>query len=349
MKKGRKLFNREERKEILEKTGFRCAHCGKKIDEDDMTVEHIFPFSKGGDNSEFNLTALCDKCNADKSNFVYSVEAYYKYILPEYMLEYVHNFIHLKGKLINSEQVLGFESMVYDIHSYNNYNMIRQAYRRDKRKGRELYDKIAVKLKLERAYPGQAENIVKFLKRLEERNGCYIGIYNNEYIVLDHMSKGRVLTLTNKLGEIYGVYIFLKEKYVDTDLPQLNNLCEITGMHKTYVMTLAICNDKARECQGQILADFYAKFMDRKCIPIYFNVIGYNNHASPYEVIQLPTRLEHHDGNIQFLSLNGTKEFLLESMQGYIENNIYTESEVEDIISKTLSSDVVCNVGKEEV
>ena len=70
-KQKRKKFSYAEKHSILEKTGYRCAHCGKSLDEHTLTIEHIFPVSKGGENNEFNLVALCEDCNFDKSNFTY--------------------------------------------------------------------------------------------------------------------------------------------------------------------------------------------------------------------------------------------------------------------------------------
>ena len=85
----RHSFSRNEKQKILEKTDCKCGHCGKVLDTDTMTVEHIFPVSKGGKDDEFNLVALCQRCNFNKGNWVYKVSEYYKYILDKYMPEYV--------------------------------------------------------------------------------------------------------------------------------------------------------------------------------------------------------------------------------------------------------------------
>jgi hypothetical protein len=49
---------------ILERDKYTCAYCGKKAN----TVDHIFPKSKGGDESESNLVACCKSCNQIKGN-----------------------------------------------------------------------------------------------------------------------------------------------------------------------------------------------------------------------------------------------------------------------------------------
>ena len=79
----RRKFNRSEKEIILEKTGCKCAHCGKSLDVWDMTVDHVFPIDKGGLHDEYNMLPLCLKCNEEKSNFFYPFDAYYKYVLPE--------------------------------------------------------------------------------------------------------------------------------------------------------------------------------------------------------------------------------------------------------------------------
>lgn len=345
MKKGRKIFNRDERREILEKTAFRCAHCGKKLDEDTMTVEHIFPFSKGGDNSKFNLTTLCSDCNSEKSNFTYDVEHYYKYILPKYIDDYRRQFIRLRAKLIDSESIIGFTNKVYKIHPIERYQMIYSTQKRNKQLARKLYDQIAVNLKLERAYDGRAKAIVTFLNKCKDKYGSDIGIYNNEYIIMEHMRRGRVLTLANNLDEIYGVYIFVKAEYINTEFPQLNNFCEATGFSKVYVLTLAIANDKAMECHGEVMTDFFVSFISRKCTPIYFDIVGKNNNNTQYEIMQLPTELERHQGLLQFLSLKGIRNYLEKFFETAIERGDYTEEQVEKLINETLEPDTAFHNG----
>ena len=47
----RKYFSIEEKRIFLNKTDCKCAHCGKTLNEETMTIDHIFPISKGGDNN----------------------------------------------------------------------------------------------------------------------------------------------------------------------------------------------------------------------------------------------------------------------------------------------------------
>ena len=76
----RKFFDWSEKYEMLLKSKGRCAHCGKVISKDNVTVEHIIPLSKGGSNEMDNLVALCHDCNEDKADFIYEPKGYYKHL-----------------------------------------------------------------------------------------------------------------------------------------------------------------------------------------------------------------------------------------------------------------------------
>ena len=45
----------------------RCQICGEKFDIKKMTIEHIYPKSKGGTNESHNVTLTCQPCNAKKA------------------------------------------------------------------------------------------------------------------------------------------------------------------------------------------------------------------------------------------------------------------------------------------
>lgn len=59
----RHTAKREVRKRIFEKHGDVCAICGSKIN---ITIDHIIPVIKGGNNGDDNLRPLCKKCNSSK-------------------------------------------------------------------------------------------------------------------------------------------------------------------------------------------------------------------------------------------------------------------------------------------
>ena len=55
----------DTRRRVLARDGHRCLTCGS---QEDLTIDHIIPRSRGGDNSESNLQTLCQSCNSRKGN-----------------------------------------------------------------------------------------------------------------------------------------------------------------------------------------------------------------------------------------------------------------------------------------
>lgn len=51
------------RSHIYERDGFACVECGST---DDLTLDHIWPWSKGGADEIENLRTLCRSCNSRK-------------------------------------------------------------------------------------------------------------------------------------------------------------------------------------------------------------------------------------------------------------------------------------------
>jgi len=56
-------FTAQDWKEVLEKHGEYCLHCGSV---EHITVDHVVPLSKGGSNTKDNLQPLCLSCNCSK-------------------------------------------------------------------------------------------------------------------------------------------------------------------------------------------------------------------------------------------------------------------------------------------
>jgi hypothetical protein len=55
--------------EVWRRDGFRCAYCGRGIDEVELEVDHIRPVVQGGSNAASNLQTLCVDCNRRKGGF----------------------------------------------------------------------------------------------------------------------------------------------------------------------------------------------------------------------------------------------------------------------------------------
>lgn len=57
-----------KRLRIYMRDKFRCQYCGDKKSASQLTLDHIFPRSRGGDNSPVNIVAACTPCNTRKGN-----------------------------------------------------------------------------------------------------------------------------------------------------------------------------------------------------------------------------------------------------------------------------------------
>jgi hypothetical protein len=53
---------------VLFRDGFRCVYCGRIGEESPLTVDHAVPYSRGGENTIFNLVTACAPCNVEKSD-----------------------------------------------------------------------------------------------------------------------------------------------------------------------------------------------------------------------------------------------------------------------------------------
>lgn len=57
-----------KRLRIYMRDKFRCQYCGDKKTAGDLTLDHILPRSRGGDNSPVNIVTACVQCNNRKGD-----------------------------------------------------------------------------------------------------------------------------------------------------------------------------------------------------------------------------------------------------------------------------------------
>ena len=58
--------SKKDRDFIFKRDNYTCQECGKSNKEVELEIDHIFPASKGGNNSLNNLQTLCKVCNLKK-------------------------------------------------------------------------------------------------------------------------------------------------------------------------------------------------------------------------------------------------------------------------------------------
>lgn len=61
----RPVKSRVSRHKIYKRDNHECVYCGTK---QDLSIDHVIPRSRGGDNSWGNLVSCCKKCNTKKGN-----------------------------------------------------------------------------------------------------------------------------------------------------------------------------------------------------------------------------------------------------------------------------------------
>jgi len=73
-RKNYRTIPRQRRDSIKKHDNYQCQLCGNYFNESELEVDHIYPYTLGGSNEEYNLMAVCKECNINKSK---SLE-YYK-------------------------------------------------------------------------------------------------------------------------------------------------------------------------------------------------------------------------------------------------------------------------------
>lgn len=98
-----KLLNRPTRNLIYKRDGYTCAYCGAK---ENLTIDHIMPSSRGGEDTWENLITACGKCNTLKGNKTPQESNMKLNFVPKIP----HNKIHLT---INSSNVSEWKTYIY--------------------------------------------------------------------------------------------------------------------------------------------------------------------------------------------------------------------------------------------
>lgn len=310
----RRAFNDTEKERLLTTTNGLCAHCGCKVDKDSMTIEHIFPISEGGGHDIFNTTVLCKDCNSNKSNAVYNIGSYYRYIRNDLVLGYEKNLSMLKMKKLKKEDVISESLKTFNYYPYEHMALVVNTERRNKRKGFKIFTQVGLKLKLEKAYDADAINISKFIQKCKDKYKYIDNGYSNDYIIMDAMRKGQVYILLNGANEIFGVFIFARADYINTDFTQLRGIEEQTGMLETYVMTLGVIYPKAYQCIHDIMYTFFKNFAIRHSEFIMFNVLGNNNVDYDIDHMEVPVEFNNQTGYLQFATIKGVRQTLKDKL-----------------------------------
>ncbi|MDC1174296.1 HNH endonuclease [Bacteriovoracaceae bacterium] len=70
-KRSNRIANLKQRFQVMKRDNFSCQYCGASPAKDsliELHIDHIVPWSKGGETEVCNLQTLCSSCNLGKSN-----------------------------------------------------------------------------------------------------------------------------------------------------------------------------------------------------------------------------------------------------------------------------------------
>ncbi len=66
---GMNWITQKKRLAIYLRDGLACCYCGNTVEDGAvLTLDHLKPHSKGGNNKETNLVTCCKKCNSSRGN-----------------------------------------------------------------------------------------------------------------------------------------------------------------------------------------------------------------------------------------------------------------------------------------
>ena len=71
IKRNTRTISDKLRYQVLKRDNFKCCACGASPAKDpavELHIDHIIPWSKGGESNLENLQTLCSKCNIGKSD-----------------------------------------------------------------------------------------------------------------------------------------------------------------------------------------------------------------------------------------------------------------------------------------
>lgn len=163
----REHFSIDEKFDILKKSGGKCCHCGKDIYAGyTMTVDHFIPLFKGGSNQGINLIPLCEDCNKNKDDKLYSMD-YIKFLKPKHKKElgdYLNSYVNITD-YVQRHRLLAYDQ--YDSELVTSLNGIFSRHGKDRDKKLGVRSKYCIKLATWDDLDKLHNYLVKYLKKID--------------------------------------------------------------------------------------------------------------------------------------------------------------------------------------
>ena len=329
----RKHFTKEQKECILKKTEWKCAHCGRKLTLETATIDHLIPLHKGGLNDEYNLIALCNDCNQDKSNFLYHILDYCKHIKSKYVPLY--NMYHKYAiSQLNRKQLFDYHEYQYTMFPPQQKRLIANMAKRNKKDLNKVINRMGVKLSLSRAWESDATECFDFIQKIKDKQPLTktIIIYDNEQQVLNDIRYGEVYMLSSPNHTICGLFAFRRIHDDTFQLPQLQNMIQSSGLHAGYLCTLAIIDAFAYDVFDDIMTDISSLLLKKRYIPMYFNILTYT-FAAKDDCFTMPYTLDGHEGTLDWMPMSYLREMILPAvLENFCQTGIRIESEEIELV-----------------
>ena len=311
-KNKRRAFSIKEKEGILSKTDFKCAHCGKVLNLDTITVEHIFPVARGGTDNEFNLVALCVECNEAKSNMIYNIRDYYKHIKEEYLNQYETELESVMKTAINPRKRI----MAEDVRLYRGVNpmymqMAYQAFRRNKSKAMKMIKESSIIAKYELSFEAEAEDIFNFIKKMKDK-GEYTGtLYDNEYKIKELIKYGQVYTFRlpdKSIKGVVGLFNMVRNK---EEIPmQIESIANANEQEVLHLITMFLFDSNFLDANKLVERDLFNEFILSNLKIVTFSETDKIHSIMRYsdKIINMPFKFRGTDGFIQCYTGPGDRE-----------------------------------------
>ena len=109
-------MDKKTKKYIYIRDEGKCFHCGKKLEINQVNIDHYQPKSKGGPNDYYNLVLSCKKCNKYKG---ITIPKDYRKVQSELFKKAVED-----RKITSSISRLKYNQLVEMVETINNIKMI---------------------------------------------------------------------------------------------------------------------------------------------------------------------------------------------------------------------------------
>ena len=354
--RNRRSFTKDEKQFLLDYVADRCVHCGVKLDIHSISVEHVFPLSKGGLNDILNLVPLCEKCNETKSNDIYTFDSYFNMMYfksIEVAVAYGFYF-----DMVSLDNHLDGNIFPYDLNYIKYFplpngkndrqlQMLNNLAKKPKKKF-DFY-KMLPQVILRKAFPADTDKIMALIDRSLDNPNCAFNnsYYRNHYEIHNAIRDTGTITyvIENSFGDFQGVIIFeeLEQESIDyiKTVRAYKDVADILkGLEPKYVLTLCIITPTISGSEERIMATMVKYFLQLNYLPLYLENAGVVSVSVEQTVklkhkgVDVKVQIDNSDALIEELGTDFAKLLKLSGMASHYNETMARDRETREIICK---------------